>query len=64
MNSTDFTVENHGSIFIFRANTDAAREFADLCDGYQPYAPNAIVVEHSYVLSLIDTIRDRNGEVS
>ena len=58
----DFTVENHGSIFIFRAHTEAAREFVGQCDGYQPY-PDAIVVEPRYVCSLIDSIQDLGLEV-
>jgi hypothetical protein len=62
----DFKVENHGSIFLLRPLSDAARcwvrEFIGENNGYQPYFPT-VVIEHSFVCSVIDGIREYGLEV-
>lgn len=52
----DFSLENHGSIFLLRPITPAARSWVDEHigedNGYQPYYPT-VVVEHRYIGDIV-----------
>jgi hypothetical protein len=54
--SADFVVENHGSIFLLKPRTPAARSWIEqhigYSNGYQPYYPT-VVVEHRYILDIV-----------
>lgn len=53
----DFTIENHGSIFLLRPNTVVAREW--IVQNIQPDAQwygDAVAVEHRYIDDIIDGI--------
>ena len=56
----DFNVENHGSIFLLRPVSAAARESVEERigenNGYQPYWPT-VVVEHRYIRDIVAGIR-------
>lgn len=52
----DFTVEDHGTIFFIRPETDAAKEWVKKNvsqEGYQPYYPDQVVVEHRFVQNIV-----------
>ena len=55
----DFVVENHGSIFLLRPRTEAAREWINehLPEDATTFA-EAVVVEHRYIVSIIDGLKD------
>jgi hypothetical protein len=59
--STDFSLENHGSIFLLRPQTVSARVWIDdhigKDNGYQPYYPT-VVVEHRYISDIVKGIRN------
>ncbi len=59
--STDFTVLNEGSIFILNPLTEAAdawvKEKVQITDETQFWGQKGIVVEHSYIIDIIDGIR-------
>ena len=57
----DFTIQNEGNIFLFHPHTASARLFIDRCDGQR--FGNALVVEDSYVCSIVDAIRAEGLEV-
>jgi hypothetical protein len=51
----DFVVENHGSIFLLRPLTPAAKAWVEEHigdNGYQPYYPT-VVVEHRFIADII-----------
>ena len=49
MESPDFSIENHGSIFLFRMNTSAAVEWvAEDVQRDAQFFGDALVVEHRY----------------
>jgi hypothetical protein len=49
----DVTVENHGTIFLFRPWTDAAREWIEEhVDGEALWFGGALAVEHRYAYDL------------
>jgi len=54
----DFTVENHGSIFLLRPNTKAAQAWIDsnIPEDAQ-YLGNAVAIEHRYIMDIIDGIQ-------
>ena len=56
----DFTVENHGSVFIVRPNTPAGIDWANenigAGNGFQPYWP-AMLFEPRYVDQVISGIK-------
>jgi hypothetical protein len=56
--NTDFTVENHGSIFLLQPHTVTAREWIDenLPEDAQ-YFGSAVAVEHRYILDIVDGIK-------
>jgi len=50
-----FEAEKHGSIWLFRPLTDAAREWAeDNVQRYGTYWYGAIVVEHRYIGAIVE----------
>jgi hypothetical protein len=55
----DFKVENHGSIFLLRPDTEAAKSWVEEhigeANGYQPYWPN-VVIEPRYVGDIVNGI--------
>ncbi len=57
----DFSVENHGSIFLLHLHSDAAREWVEdyigSDNGYQPYWPT-VVVEHRYMADIVRGIQN------
>jgi hypothetical protein len=59
--SPDFVVENHGSIFLLRPLTDAARNWLEehigQDNGYQPYFPT-VVIDHSYISDIVVGIQN------
>ena len=59
--STDFLLENHGSIFLLRPQTTSARLWVDEnighYNGYQPYYPT-VVVEHRYIANIVEGIEN------
>ena len=51
----DFVVENHGSIFLLKPRTPAARFWIEQHieqTGWQPYFPT-IVIEHRFVTDIV-----------
>jgi predicted Zn-dependent protease len=60
-NSPDFTVENHGSIFLLQPQNkqavDWVKEHVGQGNGFQPYFPT-IVVEHHYIADIVADIRN------
>jgi hypothetical protein len=57
----DFTVENHGTIFLLRPLTDAANDWVEeyLPDNAQRFS-GALVVEHRYIRDIVEGIQ-RDG---
>lgn len=55
---TDFLVENHGSIFLFRSLTLAANSWIDqnLPEDRQTLG-NAVAVEHRYIADIVSGAR-------
>lgn len=60
-NLIDFSVENYGSIYLLRPQTNLAREWVETNigpdNGYQPYFPT-IVVEHRYIGDIVQGIQN------
>lgn len=51
--SPDLTVENHGTIFLFRPESDAGRDWlAENTDPDAPWFGDALAVEHRYAHDL------------
>jgi len=65
--STDFSLENHGSIFPLRPLTDVACSWVDQNigrdNGFQPYWPN-VVIEHRYVTDILEGIKSEGLAVT
>ena len=61
----DFSVENHGSIFLLRPITPSAFEWVreHIPDDAQ-YFGNAVVVEHRYIEDIVDGIQNDGLEVA
>jgi hypothetical protein len=61
MNSPDFSVENHGSIFLLRPLSVSAElwvhENIGKENGFQPYFPT-VVIEHRFVADIVEGIRN------
>jgi hypothetical protein len=54
----DFSVENHGSLFLFRMNTAAARQWVhDNVEDDAQFFCDALVVEHRYAANLAEGMR-------
>jgi hypothetical protein len=64
----DFLVENHGSIFLLIPQNDSARTWVDEYigkgNGFQPYYPSAVVIEHRYISDIVEGIRNDGMAVS
>jgi hypothetical protein len=55
---TDFTVQNEGSIFLLYPHTQAANVWvSDHIPDYAQYFGNAVVIEHRYILDVVDGIK-------
>lgn len=55
METTDFSVENHSSIFLLTPNSEAATEWVDdNIDSEAMRWGNAVVVEHRYIRDIVD----------
>ena len=58
--SPDFLVENHGSIFLLKPQTDSATSWVEEHigreNGYQPYYPT-VVIEHRYIADIVAGIQ-------
>src|SRR6266446_403477 len=58
--SPDFLVENHGSIFLLKPQSDLATSWVEdhigRENGYQPYYPT-VVVEHRYIADIVAGIQ-------
>jgi len=65
---SDFVVENHGSIFLLKPQTPAAtswlEEHIGQDNGYQPYWPSSVVVEHRYIADIVAGIQSDGLEVA
>jgi len=52
----DFLIENHGSVFLLRPLTDAARNWIDehigADNGFQPMYPT-VLIEHRYIFAIV-----------
>lgn len=55
----DFSVENHGTIYLLRPHTPAAIEWVEqhIPDEHQEFA-GAIVVEHRYIADIVLGIQE------
>jgi hypothetical protein len=52
-NQADFSVENHGTLFLFRMNTPAASEWvSENVQSDAQFFGDALVVEHRYAQCL------------
>jgi hypothetical protein len=62
--TVDFTVENHGSIFLLQPLTSAAQTWVDenIPEDAQ-YFGTAVAVEHRYILDIVDGIQGDALEV-
>jgi len=61
----DFTVENHGTIFLVRPLTAEARAWLDsnvVAEPYQWFGP-ALAVEHRYIENLVEGMTAEGFEV-
>jgi hypothetical protein len=56
----DFRVENYGSIFLLRPDTEAAKSWVEEHvgedNGYQPYWPT-VLIEPRYVANIVEGIK-------
>jgi hypothetical protein len=59
-NAPDFTIHNFGSILTLNPETDTARAWVDenigRDNGYQPWYPDAIIIEPRYVAAIVEGI--------
>ncbi len=57
----DFLIENHGSIFLLKPQTDLAISWVEenigQDNGFQPNWPN-VVIEHRYIADIVAGIKD------
>ena len=65
--TSDFELQNHGSIFLLIPQSISARVWIDdhigRDNGYQPHYPT-VVVENRYVADIVDGIRNDGLAVS
>jgi hypothetical protein len=56
----DFRIQNEGSIFILYVQTDAAKQWVadNLPEDIQLWGTNGVVVEHRFILDIIDGIEN------
>lgn len=55
----DLLVENHGSIFLLRAETPAGGDFLLEADSEAQYFGGALAVEHRYIRDVVDLAREK-----
>ncbi len=59
--TSDFELQNHGSIFLLIPQSTSARIWIDdhigRDNGYQPHYPT-VVIEHRYVADIVEGIRN------
>ncbi len=62
----DFTVQNHGSIYILNAESEAAKAWVEqhLPEDAQSWGQNGTVVEHRYIGAIVDGIVNDGLEVA
>lgn len=60
----DFTVDNHGTIYILNAETPAAQEWVEehLPEDRMTWGPGGTVVEHRFIADIVEGVR-RDGLV-
>lgn len=58
---SDFTVHNHGTIFLLQPNTPAAQRWIEnhIPEDAQTFG-QSVVVEHAYICGVVDGIRADN----
>lgn len=60
----DYTVENHGSLFLLRPTHGAARENLEEHTGDEAqWFGGALAVEHRYIGPLVNQLREHGWEV-
>jgi hypothetical protein len=63
----DFSLENHGSVFLLKPLTSVAiswvEEHIGRDNGFQPYFPT-IIIEHRFVEDILDGIQNDGLEVA
>jgi len=60
----DFTVEDHGSIFLVRPLSDSAKEWINENIGYDAhFLGTALVVEHRYITNIIEGMAKAGLEI-
>lgn len=64
--NTDYTVENHGSIFLVRPQNDAARDYLmSVTEGmWIGGGHGALAVEHRFAEGLVEGLRNDGYTVS
>jgi hypothetical protein len=63
--TADFSVQNEGTIYLLQPHTDAAREWISehlTIESWQMFV-SALVVEHRYILAIVDGIKADGLEV-
>ena len=64
--NADFFIENHGTIFLLRPLSAAARSWVEdhigEDNGFQPYWPT-VIVEHRYIAEIVAGIQADSLEV-
>jgi hypothetical protein len=56
---TDFTVENHGSVFLLQPHTPEATDWVTQnlnVEHWQKFG-NAVAVEHRYIVDIVDGVQ-------
>lgn len=60
----DYSVENHGSIFLFRChNPEAEKNLRDNVEDTAGWMGNALAVEHRYAFDLAAQLREEGWVV-
>ena len=63
---TDFTVENHGSVFLLQPHTPEATDWVTQnlnVEHWQKFG-NAVSVEHRYIVDIVDGIKEEGLTVA
>ena len=64
MTTHDYTVENHGSLFLLRPTHGSALDFLrERVDDEAQWLGNALAVEHRYIASLVAQLREEGWDV-
>lgn len=60
----DFTVENHGTIFLVFPQHKIARDYLERnCDENQQWFGTALAVEHGYIVDLVAALKEDRWRV-